>query len=62
MDPALSSNVSLLAPQSFLVCAPAGFASQYAATGKGPIQNLADHLADPYHVTAATNGVSVPFV
>jgi len=39
-----------------------GFWSQYAATGKGPIQNLADHLADPTHVTFATNGVSVPFL
>ncbi len=49
-------------PCLHLFSLPAGFASQYAATGKGPIQNLADHLADPYHVTAATNGVSVPFV
>jgi hypothetical protein len=23
---------------------------------------LQDHLADPYHVTFATNGVSVPFL
>jgi hypothetical protein len=33
-----------------------GFWAQYAATGKGPIQNLADHLADPYHTTFTTNG------
>lgn len=39
-----------------------GFWAQYAATGKGPIENLQDHLADPYHVTFATNGVSVPFL
>jgi light-harvesting complex I chlorophyll a/b binding protein 5 len=39
-----------------------GFFAQYAATGKGPIQNLQDHLADPYHVTFTTNGVSVPFI
>jgi len=38
-----------------------GFFSQYAATGKGPVQNLIDHLANPTGVTAATNGVSVPF-
>ncbi|KAF8055753.1 PF20 [Scenedesmus sp. PABB004] len=38
-----------------------GFWAQYAATGKGPIQNLADHLADPYHTTFTTNGISVPF-
>lgn len=38
-----------------------GFWSQYAATGKGPIDNLVDHLADPYHNTFASNGVSIPF-
>lgn len=26
-----------------------GFASQYAATGKGPIDNLVDHVSDPFH-------------
>jgi hypothetical protein len=39
-----------------------GFVFQYYATGKGPVQNLADHLADPTHVTFATNGVSLPFL
>lgn len=39
-----------------------GFTSQYFATGQGPIQNLLAHVADPYHVTFATNGVSLPFV
>jgi len=37
-----------------------GFIAQHHATGKSPIANLADHLADPYKVTFATNGVSVP--
>jgi hypothetical protein len=37
-----------------------GFIAQHEATGKGPIQNLVDHLANPYAVTFATNGVSVP--
>jgi len=37
-----------------------GFVFQHEATGKGPIDNLADHLANPYGVTFATNGVSVP--
>ncbi|KAK9837239.1 hypothetical protein WJX81_001110 [Elliptochloris bilobata] len=38
-----------------------GFVAQFIATGKGPIDNLADHLADPYHVTFANNGYSLPF-
>lgn len=39
-----------------------GFCAQYSATGKGPLTNLADHLADPWHKTFADNGVSVPFL
>lgn len=39
-----------------------GFVAQHAATGKGPIDNLADHLKDPWHTTFADNGVSVPFL
>lgn len=42
--------------------AMAGFFAQYAATGKGPIDNLLDHLADPFHTTFTTNGVSIPFL
>lgn len=38
-----------------------GFVSQYAATGKGPYQNWLDHIADPWNVNFATNGVSLPF-
>jgi hypothetical protein len=38
-----------------------GFVAQHEATGKGPVANLMAHIADPYHVTFATNGVSLPF-
>ena len=37
-----------------------GFVAQHSATGKGPIDNLVDHIANPTAVTFATNGVSVP--
>ena len=38
-----------------------GFAAQYAATGKGPIDNLVDHVKDPFHNNFAENGLSIPF-
>ena len=38
----------------------AGFVSQYIATGKGPIQCLTDHLANPWANNFTTNGVSIP--
>ena len=44
---------------AMLACA--GFAGQWAATGKDPLVNLADHLANPAAVNFATNGVSLPF-
>jgi hypothetical protein len=31
-----------------------GFAAQYAATGKGPIDNLIDHVADPVSEAAVS--------
>ena len=37
-----------------------GFAAQYGATGKGPIDCLVAHVRDPWHNTFAENGVSVP--
>lgn len=39
-----------------------GFYAQYFATGKGPVDNLLDHIADPWNANFATNGVSVPFL
>jgi len=38
----------------------AGFFAQGLATGNGPIADWQNHLADPWHVNVATNGVSVP--
>lgn len=40
-----------------------GFVVQhYAYPGKGPIDNLFDHIAAPFTTTFATNGVSLPFL
>lgn len=38
-----------------------GFFAQHAATGKGPIAALGEHLASPWTANFATNGVSFPF-
>ena len=37
-----------------------GFIAQHAATGKGPIAALSEHVASPFTSNFATNGVSVP--
>lgn len=37
-----------------------GCVAQASATGKGPIENLFDHIANPTAVSFATNGVSLP--
>lgn len=39
-----------------------GFTAQAYATGKGPVDNLAEHLANPWGANFATNGVSLPFL
>jgi len=38
-----------------------GFLSQHAATGKGPLAALGDHVGAPWAANFATNGVSLPF-
>jgi light-harvesting complex I chlorophyll a/b binding protein 1 len=38
-----------------------GFIAQHAATGKGPVAALGEHLANPWSANFATNGVSLPF-
>ncbi|PNH04552.1 Chlorophyll a-b binding protein 6, chloroplastic [Tetrabaena socialis] len=38
-----------------------GFVAQHAATGKGPIAALGEHLSNPWGANFATNGISVPF-
>ncbi|EIE20514.1 light harvesting complex protein I-20 [Coccomyxa subellipsoidea C-169] len=39
-----------------------GFIAQHAATGKGPLEALKLHLADPWGANFATNGVSIPYL
>lgn len=37
-----------------------GFVAQHAATGESPLAALGAHLASPFAVNFATNGVSLP--
>ena len=37
-----------------------GFNAQYAATGKGPLDNLTDHIRNPTLVNFTTNPISLP--
>eukprot|EP00887_Chlorella_sp_A99_P004568 scaffold4.g4568.t1 len=37
-----------------------GFAAQHGATSKGPVDNLLEHIANPWGVNFASNGVSLP--
>eukprot|EP00884_Botryococcus_braunii_P020240 jgi/Botrbrau1/68/Bobra.0022s0060.1 len=37
-----------------------GFVGQHAATGKGPVEALLAHVANPWGANVATNGVSIP--
>jgi light-harvesting complex I chlorophyll a/b binding protein 1 len=39
-----------------------GLIAQHAATGKTPLVNLSEHIADPFHVNVSSNGVSLPFL
>jgi light-harvesting complex I chlorophyll a/b binding protein 1 len=50
-----------LANSRLAMMACLGFECQYEATGKGPIANLAEHVAAPMTVNFGTNGVSVPW-
>jgi len=43
---------------AMLACA--GFAGIAGSTGQMPHEALAAHLADPFHVTVATNAVAIP--
>ena len=38
-----------------------GFYFQFYATGKGPLEGLISHLANPLGENFATNGISLPF-
>ena len=37
-----------------------GYIAQHAACGGSPVANWSAHVADPWNVTFASNGVSVP--
>eukprot|EP00963_Diacronema_lutheri_P001698 scaffold110_cov315-Pavlova_lutheri.AAC.29 len=39
-----------------------GFLSQQVGTGTGPVQNLLDHIGDPWHVNVSLNKVALPYL
>ena len=47
----MSLSLTMLKPINVCRLAFLGFSAQYAATGKGPLENLGDHLKQPFVVS-----------